>query len=179
MSYFTQYFDDLTESIKHVDETLLLHSAELVQKVKDSNAKIIIAGNGGSAAMASHVSVDFTKAAKVRAVNFNEADLITCFGNDYGYENWIKEALIAYSDPGDLLILVSSSGQSANIINAAKESSRLGLDLITLSGFEENNPLRELGAVNFWINSSNYNYVEMTHHIWLLAICDFVITNNS
>ena len=89
------------------------------------------------------------------------------------------EALIAYSDPGDLLILVSSSGQSANIINAAKESSRLGLDLITLSGFEENNPLRELGAVNFWINSSNYNYVEMTHHIWLLAICDFVITNNS
>ena len=76
MSYFTQYFEDLTESIKHVDETLLLHSAELVQKVKDSNAKIIIAGNGGSAAMASHVSVDFTKAAKVRAVNFNEADLI-------------------------------------------------------------------------------------------------------
>ncbi len=179
MSYFTRYFDDLAESIKHVDDSLLLQAAEMVQKTKNSNSKIIIAGNGGSAAMASHVSVDFTKAAKVRAINFNEADLITCFGNDYGYENWVKEALIAYSDPGDLLILVSSSGQSANIINAAKESKRLGLDLITLSGFEATNPLRELGSVNFWIDSSNYNYVEMTHHIWLLAICDFVITNNS
>ena len=54
--------------------------------------KVIIAGNGGSAAMASHVAVDFTKAAGIRAINFNEADLITCFSNDYGYEHWVAQA---------------------------------------------------------------------------------------
>jgi len=179
MSYFSQYFDELSEFFKNVDESLLIKSAEMVQTIKKNKSKIIIAGNGGSAAIASHVAVDFTKAAKVRAINFNEADLITCFGNDYGYENWIKEALIAYSDPGDLLILVSSSGQSPNILNAARETKKLDLDLITLSGFLETNPLKDLGSINFWIDSSNYNYVEMTHHIWLLAICDYVISQNS
>ena len=179
MSYFSQYFDELSEFFKNVDESLLIKSAEMVQTIKKNKSKIIIAGNGGSAAIASHVAVDFTKAAKVRAINFNEADLITCFGNDYGYENWIKEALIAYSDPGDLLILVSSSGQSPNILNAARETKKLDLDLITLSGFLETNPLKDLGRINFWIDSSNYNYVEMTHHIWLLAICDYVISQNS
>ena len=178
MNFFSDYFKDLSNAVKDVDDSLLIEAASLVEEIKNSKSKIILAGNGGSAAMASHVAVDFTKAAKVRAVNFNEADLITCFGNDYGYENWIKEALIAYSDPGDLLILISSSGQSANIINAAKHSQQLGLNLITLSGFEPSNPLRNLGKVNFWINSSNYNYVEMTHHIWLLAICDYVISKN-
>ncbi len=179
MSYFSQYFDELSEFFKNVDESLLIKSAEMVQTIKKNKSKIIIAGNGGSAAIASHVAVDFTKAANVRAINFNEADLITCFGNDYGYENWIKEALIAYSDPGDLLILVSSSGQSPNILNAARETKKLDLDLITLSGFLETNPLKDLGRINFWIDSSNYNYVEMTHHIWLLAICDYVISQNS
>lgn len=179
MSYFSQYFDELSEFFKNVDESLLIKSAEMVQTIKKNKSKIIIAGNGGSAAIASHVAVDFTKAANVRAINFNEADLITCFGNDYGYENWIKEALIAYSDPGDLLILVSSSGQSPNILNAARETKKLDLDLITLSGFQETNPLKDLGRINFWIDSSNYNYVEMTHHIWLLAICDYVISQNS
>ena len=87
--------------------------------------KVIIAGNGGSAAMASHVAVDFTKAANIRAINFNEADLITCFANDYGYENWVGKALEAYADPGDLVILISSSGKSQNISNLLGKSSTL------------------------------------------------------
>ena len=110
----------------------VLHQIDLV---KASGRKIIIAGNGGSAALASHVAVDFTKAACVRAINFNEADLITCYANDYGYEHWLSQAFLSYADQGDLAILVSSSGRSANILNAAKTAREMGLTLATFSGF--------------------------------------------
>lgn len=177
MQFYNQYFKELTTAIKKVDCEHLHEAALLIKETSEKGSKLIIAGNGGSAAMASHVAVDFTKAAQIRAINFNESDLITCFANDYGYENWVKEALNAYADPDDLVILISSSGQSANIINAAKRAPELGLPLITFSGFSQHNPLRSLGEINFWIDSNNYNYVEMTHHIWLLAICDFIISN--
>ncbi len=178
MDFFTKYFDEIHHHTKDIDHNLLIECNTLINKLKTNRGKIILVGNGGSAAMASHVAVDFTKAAKVRAINFNEADLITCFGNDYGYENWVTEAIRAYSDDNDLIILISSSGQSENIINAAKFSKEKNLDLITLSGFKSSNPLREIGDVNLWINSDNYNYVEMSHHIWLVALCDFVIASN-
>ncbi len=125
--------------------------------------------------MASHVAVDFTKAAQVRAINFNEADLITCFANDYGYDKWVLEALNSYADSGDLAILISSSGKSPNIINGALKAREMGLSVVTLSGFDIDNPLRKLGDFELWVDSSNYNIVEMTHHIWLLAIVDYVI----
>ena len=125
--------------------------------------------------MASHVSVDFTKAAGMRAVNFNEADLLTCFANDYGYKNWVARALEFYADPGDLAILISSSGQSTNMLIGAKEAQAMNLPLVTLSGFRSDNPLRGMGDVNLWVDSNAYNIVEMTHHVWLLALIDYLI----
>ena len=79
----------------------------------------MIFGNGGSAAIASHFSVDLTKNAKIRCVNFNESDLLTCFSNDFGYEKWVEKAIDFYSDPGDTLILISAGGNSSNMVNAA------------------------------------------------------------
>ena len=125
--------------------------------------------------MASHVSVDFTKAAGMRAVNFNEADLLTCFANDYGYKNWVARALEFYADPGDLAILISSSGQSPNMLIGAKQARAMNLPLVTLSGFQSDNPLRGMGDVNLWVDSTAYNVVEMTHHVWLLALIDYLI----
>jgi len=179
MEFYKKYFEEISSAIGLVDFDDLHKAALLVEDTSKNNAKLIIAGNGGSAAMASHVAVDFTKAAQIRAVNFNESDLITCFANDYGYENWVKEALNAYADPNDLVILISSSGQSDNIVNAAKRAKEMGLKVITFSGFSAHNPLRSLGDINFWINSANYNYVEMSHHIWLLSICDFIIAKTN
>ena len=75
----------------------------------------MIFGNGGSAAIASHFSVDLTKNSKIRCVNFNESSLLTCFSNDYGYENWIKKVLEFYANPKDLIILISASKQSLEI----------------------------------------------------------------
>lgn len=129
--------------------------------------------------MASHVSVDLTKSAGIRSINFNESDLITCFANDYGYEEWIKKSIELYSDPGDNVILISSSGKSRNVINAAELSRKLNLKLITFSGFSSENELRKLGNINFWVDSDEYNVVEMTHHIWLLSIVDRIISKQA
>ncbi len=174
-NYFYTYFNKITKKLHSLDYNDLEIAASKILTTVKNRGKIIVIGNGGSAAMASHVSVDFTKAAGIRALNFNEADLITCFANDYGYENWVVEALEAYADNHDLLILISSSGKSPNILNGAKKAKKMGLSLITLSGFLSNNSLRKLGDLNFWVDSSEYNIVEMTHHVWLVAIIDYLI----
>lgn len=172
MSFFATYFSDIARCVSRVVEQDLTHAADAICEAKKRGGKIILAGNGGSAAMASHVAVDLVKVAGIRAINFNETDMITCFANDFGYEQWISKALEYYADAADLVILISSSGQSLNILNAAKKSREIGIPVITFSGFKENNPLRTMGSLNFWVDSQNYNVVEMTHHIWLVAISD-------
>jgi D-sedoheptulose 7-phosphate isomerase len=173
--YFTNYFETISQSLKSIDPAQFDLAADMVWLAHQSSKKIILVGNGGSAAMASYVAVDFTKAAGIRAINFNEADLITCFANDYGYKYWVVEALDAYADPGDLAILISSSGKSQNILNAAEKAKNMGLSVITVSGFLQDNPLRKLGDLNLWVDSTEYNIVEMTHHVWLVAIIDYLI----
>jgi len=174
-TFFKDYFKFMQGGMNSVNHNDLITAAEKIQAISQMGNKLIIAGNGGSAAMASHVSVDFTKAAGIRAINFNEADLLTCFSNDYGYEQVFEKAVEFYGDERDLLILISSSGSSANVLNAAKRAKELNMGVITFSGFNSNNPLRQLGDINFWVDSKAYNIVEMTHHIWLLAIVDYII----
>ena len=173
--YFSEYFNDISSSLNSIDSDLLVDAANIVWESSQLGKKVIVVGNGGSAAMASHVAVDFTKAAGIRAITFNEADLLTCFSNDYGYENWVVEALKAYADEGDVAILISSSGTSKNIVNGALKAKEIGLKIITLSGFSKENDLNTKGDINFWLNSTSYNNVEMTHHIWLVAIVDYLI----
>ena len=172
--YFPNYFETIAETINDIDPEALDRAATMVRQAHDSGKKVILAGNGGSAAMASHVAVDLTKTAGIRAINFNEADLLTCFANDYGYEHWVARALEFYADPGDLAILISSSGASQNMLNGAEQASAMGLAVISLSGFSPDNPLRRLGDLNLWAASDSYNIVEMTHHVWLLAIVDYL-----
>ncbi len=170
--YFERYRATLFET--HVIPKLV-ELAQLLRSVQAISKKIIIAGNGGSAAIASHCAVDFTKSAGIRCVNFNEADLITCFANDFGYEQWLQKALEYYADRGDVVILISSSGTSANMLNAARYATDAGLSLVTFTGFAEDNPLKHAGQLNYWVNSRAYNVIEMTHHIWLLSVCDLII----
>ena len=172
------YLEDFSALVKPNDqivEKIVTAKNTLVQG-KKNNAKIMIFGNGGSAAIASHVSVDLTKNANIRSVNFNEADLITCFANDYGYERWIEKAIDFYADDKDVLILISSSGKSLNMINACNAAKNKKISkIITFSGHDKNNPLSKLGDINFWINNKAYNFVENTHQVWLLTIVDLII----
>ncbi|MAS58949.1 MAG: phosphoheptose isomerase [Gammaproteobacteria bacterium] len=176
--FLNKYLTDFSELIIPDDLVLnqLVEIKEALVSAHSKGNKGLIFGNGGSAAIASHFSVDLTKNASVRCLNFNESDLITCFSNDYGFENWIAKAVEFYGDQGDVLIVISSSGKSKNMINAttaarAKKFSKI----VTLSGFEENNPLRISGDINLWVNSKAYNFVENLHQIWLLALVDLVI----
>src|SRR5262245_24282743 len=119
MTFFDDYFDEISTKMREVDALALDRLSDLFSAVHSCGRKVILVGNGGSAAMASHVAVDLTKTAGIRAVNFNEADLLTCFANDYGYASWVEKALEFYADPGDAAVLISSSGQSPNIVNGA------------------------------------------------------------
>lgn len=171
---YLKTYNSLINDSAIIDDLIQIKS--LFQNTSKEGGKIIFAGNGGSAAMASHVAVDITKNAGIRAVTFNEYDLITCLANDYGYENWISKAIELYHNPKDIIVLISASGQSLNVLNAATKSKELGLTVITFSGFNTNNPLHKLGDINLWVDSEVYNIVEMTHHIWLLAIVDMIIS---
>lgn len=173
-SYLTDYLNKFSELMINCNHKDFLKIIKMLEQVKKNKKKVILVGNGGSAAMASHVSVDLTKMCKIRTLNFNEADLLTCFSNDFGYENWVQKALSFNADKGDILISISSSGNSKNIINGAKFAKKIGCKVITLTGFDKKNKVRKIGDVNLWLESKNYNIVEMTHHIWLLSIVDYL-----
>jgi D-sedoheptulose 7-phosphate isomerase len=173
-NYFKSYLNQFSKILTNYSHKDFLEIIKILKKIKKNKKKVILVGNGGSAAMASHVSVDLTKICKIRAINFNEADLLTCLSNDYGYENWVQKALSFYADKGDMLICISSSGQSKNIINGAKFAKKIGCKVVTLTGFDKRNKVTKIGDINLWLNSKNYNLIEMTHHIWLLSIVDFI-----
>ncbi len=172
--FYKKFFDTIKQQLENSELDQLNNISEKLKKIKKGNKAIII-GNGGSSALASHVSVDLTKNAKVRAINFNESDLLTCFSNDYGYEKVFEKALDFYADKGDVVIIISSSGKSKNLINAAKFAKKKKLFLITLTGFSKNNPLSKLGSINLWVNSKAYNIIETTHQIYLLSVVDKII----
>ena len=177
-TFIKEYLDRYKKSLFEKDISKeIIQLKKMLLELKKTGRKVIIAGNGGSAAMASHVSVDFTKQGGVRSINFNEADLITCFANDYGYEHWVEKAIEFYGDKGDLVILISSSGNSQNMINAALSAKNMEINVVTFTGFNNDNILKSKGELNFWIDSKAYNIVENTHQIWLLLICDLIIGN--
>ena len=173
--YFKNYNNSIYELLNNFDTSLIDQSVELIDNCKRNNGKVFIVGNGGSSSIASHVSVDFAKVANIQSETFNNANLITTFANDYGHDNWICEAIKAYLQKNDILILISSSGTSKNIVNAANYCKNNNIELITLSGFNSINPLSKLGDVNIHINSQNYNFIEMSHHIILLSIVDIFV----
>jgi Phosphoheptose isomerase len=108
--YFKNYTKSINKILDNVDSNLIEKSVKIINKIIKQNKRIFIIGNGGSASIASHVSVDFAKVARVRSSTFNNSNLITCFANDYKYENWVAEAIKAHCDNKDLIILISSSG---------------------------------------------------------------------
>ena len=177
---FKNYLKTLSSKIIPDNETInqIINIKKIIEKAKTNNSRIFIFGNGGSAAIASHVSVDLTKNLRVKASNFNEADLITCFSNDYGYDKWIEKVIDFYVTNKDIIILISSSGKSKNMLNACKAAKRKKIsNIITLTGNKKNNPLSKQGNFNLWVDSNIYNHIENIHQIWLLGICDLMKLN--
>ena len=147
----------------------------IINQTSKKRFKIIFIGNGASASIASHQGVDFWKSGGMRAISFNDAALLTCVGNDYGYEYVFAKPLEMFAEKGDVLIAISSSGKSENIIRAVKKAVTKNCKVITLSGFKKANILSRLGDLNFYVPVQKYSHVEIIHHSIFHYILDIII----
>ena len=184
MSKLSEYLDALNKAADNVvvsdqsgllldpDETVA-RIIELMRNGSKKGNKIIFVGNGGSAAISSHMAIDYSKNGRLPAVSFNDGAALTCIGNDLGYENVFSEQIKLHAKQDDLLIAISSSGASQNILNALTQARAVGCNIITMSGFSEENPLRQLGDINWYVPSSEYGFVEITH----LTLCHAILDN--
>ena len=146
-----------------------------------AGGKIIFCGNGGSFADAQHLSAEFTSrflidrpALASIALGTNNSGL-TAMSNDYGYENWMSEAIKSYYKANDVVVLTSVSGESPSSVNAAITARELGLKVVTFSGRSSSNSLKSYGDINFWVDSDAYNIVECIHMIWVTTVIDAIV----
>ena len=170
----TEYLNNLSELTLQVEVTDLTGSSlsldegadravRLIIDVRSVSRKVMLGGNGGSAAIVSHAQNDLSESAGVRAMVFTEEPVLTARANDHGYGSVFERPIELWAEPGDLMVTVSSSGKSENIIRALKAARKQGCNLVTFSGFIPENPSRSLGDINFYVPSSVYAYVETAH----------------
>lgn len=161
---------DATSNIE-VESGVLAICKKLLE-ARNANKNIYIVGNGGSAGVAAHAVTDLFNVAKLKATTLHESSLLTCMANDFGYENAVARMLGQLLNPADIVIVISSSGNSMNMRNAANISRQKGAFVLTLSGFKADNPLRQLGDLNIWLPSTDYGFVEIGHQFILHNIAD-------
>lgn len=153
----------------------IARAVDLALAAKQSRAHVIFIGNGGSAGIAGHMATDWLKNGGFAALSFNDPAQLTCIANDLGYEQVFAVPIERLGRAGDLLFAISSSGRSPNILNAAEAARRTGMTVVTLSGFDADNPLRRLGDVNLWLPEGHYGFVEIGHLTLLHAILDIAM----
>ena len=152
---------------------------EIIDNARESNRGLYVIGNGGSAAIASHAAIDFLNMGKISAHTLHDSATFTCMANDYGYEYAFSNIIELTLKSKDILIAISSSGQSKNIIHAVESAKQLGSIVITLSGFDSKNNLRKMGDINFWCNSRDYGMVEIAHQFILHNLSDKFIGSDN
>lgn len=166
VAYYKKVFNQYFNSIEFEQNFHL--ALQIIARCK----RIFFLGNGGSNSICSHMYEDFAKIGGFQTFTFSDAALITCFANDYGYENAMAEWLKIYLEPTDLLVAISSSGNSANILNGVNFAKKLGCKIISLSGFAAENKLNGMGDINFHIPAETYGTVECFHQVILHALLD-------
>lgn len=134
--------------------------------------RVFFIGNGGSAGIASHAAIDYSKNGGFPALALTDGAALTCLGNDYGYDEVFARQLEFHARRGDVLMAVSSSGASANILKAVAAARARGCRVVTFSGFSPANPLRRLGDVNFYVDNGEYGFVEIFHLTLIHAVLD-------
>jgi len=180
-SYFTTLSHCLTETAVTSGSNDAIEMGQAIGRVMElayqahaSGNKLIFVGNGGSAAIASHMATDYSKNGNVRSLALNDGSMLTCLGNDLGYSQVFAKQIELHARPGDLVIAISSSGRSENILNAVKAARVAGCAVVSLSGFTPDNPLRGLGDINFYLASDRYGFVEIGHLTICHAVLDFI-----
>ena len=179
---FERYLRELIQVMKTIEcsdhagsqtsDDGVMIAVSMLKAVKETEGKIIWVGNGGSAAITSHSAADYFRTGNIKTLCFSDASLLTCMSNDYGYPAVFSKPIQLYAEPGDLLVAISSSGQSVNILNAVHAAKEKGCKVITLSGFQVTNPLRKLGDVNFYVSCGEYGHVELAHGVLCHSFLD-------
>jgi D-sedoheptulose 7-phosphate isomerase len=173
--WLKKYFEKILNNLHNKYIIQQIHQVgQMVLNIKQNKKKIFFFGNGSSNVIATHASLDYTSQLNIKCYSMNDPSQITAFANDFGFENFMKRYLQFYSNKGDLVVLISSSGESLNIINAGLYARRMGCDLITFTGFDIDNTLKKMGKVNLWVDSRQYNIIEGIHNLWITTICDFI-----
>lgn len=166
-------FSNLVNTSEVRDKLRLV--GEILEGQRETGGRLLIFGNGAASSIAGHAALDFTKQGKLRSLCFHDPALLTAFANDFGYENAYAEIISHYYEATDIVIFVSVSGESPNIIEGLKRAKDLGLRTIGFSGRNHDNSLNVSADYTFWVDSQAYNIVENVHSIWLLSLCDFII----
>lgn len=171
---FEQQLTALIKHIRQIDRHALAQAAEICAH---TSGRIVFLGNGGSNAIASHMAEDWSNHYKP-SLCFSDTAFMSCFANDFGWEQVFVVWMEKFVHPSqDMVILISSSGASANILRAADWCLQRQVPLLTLSGFSPDNPLRRCGLVNFWVDSCSYYEVEVIHHIILHTLLEYLSQN--
>ena len=159
--------------IKALNDISINEEFSYFKKYWELTSKIIILGNGGSNAVASHISQDYVKFHKKKSLVFSDPSMLTCFINDFGMENAFQKFIEFHADKDTLVILISSAGESKNIINCSKYCEDHKISYGILTGFNSNNTLRKISKNALWdyhIDSSDYGIVECVHQIFLHGV---------
>lgn len=160
------------ECEEHAYGSVLGYLSMVKMTAGPQGARIFFIGNGGSAAISSHMAADYQKNGGMPTMCFNDAASLTCIGNDLGYVNVFAEPLQHHARLGDVLVAISSSGMSESILAAADYARDHRMNVVTLSGFEPDNKLRSKGGVNFYVPSKSYGTVEIAHLAILHSLLD-------
>ena len=157
----------------------IARAGELILTLAAAGRKMMFIGNGASAAISSHMAADYSKNGGIRAMAFNDIALLTAVSNDLGYQHVFARPIDLFAETGDVLVAISSSGRSENILQGVQAARQKTCTIVTLSGFTPDNPLRALGDVNFYVPSPHYGLVEIIHHSICHCILDVLMTKRN
>ena len=184
---YTEYINSLIGTLKKVTvcdykgnqipdfETAIGNLVKLFSKIKEEGKQVFFIGNGGSAAIASHMTADFMKNGGMKTYSLYDNSVTTCMGNDYGYEYIFSRPLDFLGNEGDLLVAISSSGNSQNIVNAITVAQDRKMKIVTLSGFKKENRIHGMGDYNLHVPLEHYGIVESIHNLILQQIVDIIL----
>lgn len=147
----------------------------IFRSVRAASKGLFFIGNGGSAGIAMHMATDFLKNGCMRTVSMFNPATLTCLGNDFGMEFVFSKQLELLACPGDLLVAISSSGNSPDILRGIEEAKRRECQVVTLTGFREDNKVRQMGDFNIYVPSMEYGIVESVHQIILQQVVDMLM----
>lgn len=181
-----QYINELIHTLErteiYIEDNIVLGYATGMQTLvecftrhKKADTQIFFIGNGGSSAIASHMTADFMKNGGMKTYSLYDNAVTTCMGNDYGYEYVFSRPLEFFGQEGDLLVAVSSSGNSQNIVNAINTANAKNMETITFTGFKKDNKSRQLGTINVYVPSEKYGIVESIHNLMLQQVVDLIM----